>query len=191
VVVVKVALTDSGPLNYEAVRYVLGGLALYRLARGHEGLLVLLRGQDALLIAAAALSGGVIKQASFTVALSLTNPYNVAMSSGITPLLAAGWIPWRGGEQFRPRCGAVSSSGPSTSRMSEDRAREPGRAGGPREPAQLGYLLALAPLFLVSRFLETLNIGRSALALRGIWADDCETTCQARVQSGAIGNSFR
>lgn len=100
VVVVKVALTDSGPLTYSAVRYVLGGLALCGLARGLEGPFVRPRGKNALLIAAAALTGVLINQASFTVALSLANADNVAMISGITPLLVAGWIAWRGPEHF-------------------------------------------------------------------------------------------
>jgi drug/metabolite transporter (DMT)-like permease len=100
VVVVKLALADSGPLTYSAIRYVLGGLALLVLARVLEGALVLPRGRDALLIVAAALTGVLINQASFTVALSLTNPDNVAMISGITPLLVASWFVWQRRERF-------------------------------------------------------------------------------------------
>jgi len=100
VVVVKLALVDSGPLTYSAIRYLVGGLALLGLARGLEGTLVLPRGRDALLIVAAALTGVLINQASFTVALSLTNPDNVAMISGITPLLVASWFVWRRRERF-------------------------------------------------------------------------------------------
>lgn len=70
------------------------------LARGLEGDLILPRGRDALLLVAAALAGVLINQASFTVALSLTNPDNVAMISGITPLLVASWFVWRRRERF-------------------------------------------------------------------------------------------
>lgn len=100
VVVVKLALADSGPLTYSAIRYLVGGLALLVLARGLEGDLILPRGRDALLLVAAALAGVLINQASFTVALSLTNPDNVAMISGITPLLVASWFVWRRRERF-------------------------------------------------------------------------------------------
>ncbi|MFZ0994754.1 MAG: DMT family transporter [Candidatus Dormiibacterota bacterium] len=100
VVVVKLGLVDSGPLTYSAIRYLVGGLALLGLAHRLEGRLVLPRGRDALLIVAAALTGVVINQSSFTVALSLTNPDNVAMISGITPLLVASWFVWRRRERF-------------------------------------------------------------------------------------------
>lgn len=103
VVVVKEALVDGGPLTYSAVRYLIGGLALLVLARRVDGPLPLPRGRDALLIVAAAVTGVLINQASFTLALSLTNPDNVAMISGITPLLVAGWIAWRGRQRFGPR----------------------------------------------------------------------------------------
>lgn len=100
VVVVKLALADSGPLTYSAIRYLIGGVALLGLAHRLESPLVLPRGRDALLIVAAALTGVLINQSSFTVALSLTNPDNVAMISGITPLLVASWFVWRRREQF-------------------------------------------------------------------------------------------
>jgi drug/metabolite transporter (DMT)-like permease len=100
VVVVKLALADSGPLSYSAIRYLLGGLALLGLAHRLERPLVLPRGRDALLIVAAALTGVLINQSSFTVSLSLTNPDNVAMISGITPLLVASWFVWRRREHF-------------------------------------------------------------------------------------------
>lgn len=103
VVVVKLALADSGPLTYSAIRYLVGGLVLLGLAHRLEGRLVLPRGQDALLIAAAALTAVLINQSSFTVALSMTNPDNVAMISGITPLLVAGWFVWRRREHFETR----------------------------------------------------------------------------------------
>jgi drug/metabolite transporter (DMT)-like permease len=100
VVVVKLALTDSGPLTYSAARYVLGGLVLCGLARWLEGPLVRPRGTDAWLIAAAAVTGILINQASFTGALALTNADNVAMILGTAPLLVAGWLAWRGREHF-------------------------------------------------------------------------------------------
>jgi drug/metabolite transporter (DMT)-like permease len=100
VVVGKLALANSGPLTYAALRYILGGLTLYGLARCLEGPLAWPRGTDARLIGAAALVGVLISQASFTVALALTNPDNVAMISGTTPLLVAGWLAWRGREHF-------------------------------------------------------------------------------------------
>jgi drug/metabolite transporter (DMT)-like permease len=103
VVVVKLALADSGPLTYSAIRYLVGGLVLLGLAHRLEGPLALPRGRDALLIVAAAMTGVLINQASFTVALSLTNPDNVAMISGITPLLVASWFVWRRREQFGMR----------------------------------------------------------------------------------------
>ncbi|MFZ0169263.1 MAG: DMT family transporter [Candidatus Dormiibacterota bacterium] len=103
VVVVKLALADSGPLTYSAIRYLVGGLALMGLARGLEGAAVLPRGRDALVLVAAAVTGVLINQTSFTVALSLTNPDNVAMISGITPLLVASWFVWRHRERFGVR----------------------------------------------------------------------------------------
>lgn len=103
VVVVKVALTDSGPLTYSAVRYIIGGLALCGLARWLEGPWPRPRAQDAWLLVAAALLGVLINQASFTLALSITNADNVAMISGTTPLLVAGWVVWRGREHFGPK----------------------------------------------------------------------------------------
>ena len=99
VVVVKLALTDSGPFTYSAIRYVLGGLALCGLARWLEGPLVRPRGTDAWLIAAAA-AGVLVNQASFAGALALTNADNIAMISGAAPLLVVGWLVWRGREHF-------------------------------------------------------------------------------------------
>ena len=100
VVVVKLALADCGPFTYIAIRYVVGGLALCGLARWLEGPLVRPRGTDAWLIVAAAAAGILVNQASFAGALALTNPDNVAMISGTTPLLVAGWLVWRGREHF-------------------------------------------------------------------------------------------
>jgi drug/metabolite transporter (DMT)-like permease len=103
VVVVKLALTDSGPFTYSAIRYVLGGLALCGLARWLEGPLVRPRGTDAWLIAAAAAAGVLINQASFAEALALTNADNIAMISGTTPLLVVGWLVWRNREHFEAK----------------------------------------------------------------------------------------
>jgi len=103
VVVVKVALADSGPLTYSALRYVVGGLALFGLARWLEGPAKLPRGRDLGLIAAAAASGVLVNQASFTGALAVTSADNVAMIAATTPLLVAGWLVWRGREHFGPR----------------------------------------------------------------------------------------
>jgi drug/metabolite transporter (DMT)-like permease len=100
VVVVKLALTDSGPFTYSAIRYALGGLALCGLARWLEGPLVRPRGTDAWLIAAAAAAGVLVNQASFAGTLALTNADNIAMISGTTPLLVVGWLVWRGREHF-------------------------------------------------------------------------------------------
>jgi drug/metabolite transporter (DMT)-like permease len=103
VVVVKLALTDSGPFTYSAIRYVLGGLALCGLARWLEGPLVRPRGTDAWLIAAAAAAGVLVNQASFAGALALTNADNIAMISGTTPLLVVGWLVWRNREHFEAK----------------------------------------------------------------------------------------
>ena len=103
VVVVKLALTDSGPFTYSAIRYVLGGLALCGLARWLEGPLVRPRGTDAWLIAAAAAAGVLVNQTSFAGALALTNADNIAMISGTTPLLVVGWLVWRNREHFEAK----------------------------------------------------------------------------------------
>jgi drug/metabolite transporter (DMT)-like permease len=100
VVVVKLALVDCGPFTYIAVRYLVGGVALWGLARWLEGPLVRPRGTDAWLITAAAAAGVLVNQASFAGALALTNPDNIAMISGTTPLLVAGWLVWHGREHF-------------------------------------------------------------------------------------------
>ncbi|MHB1640651.1 MAG: EamA family transporter [Candidatus Dormibacteria bacterium] len=76
VVAVKVALAGSGPLTYSALRYILGGLAVWALARWLEGPLPLPRGRAAGLIALAAASGVLVNQASFTWSLALTNADN-------------------------------------------------------------------------------------------------------------------
>ncbi len=103
VVVVKLALTDSGPFTYSAIRFVLGGLALCGLAWWLEGPLVRPRVADAGLIAAAAAAGVLVNQTSFAGALALTNADNIAMISGTTPLLVVGWLVWRNREHFEAK----------------------------------------------------------------------------------------
>ncbi len=103
VVVVKLALTDSGPFTYSAIRFVLGGLALCGLARWLEGPMARPRGSDAWLIAATAVAGVLVNQASFAGALALTNADNIAMISGTTPLLVVGWLVWRNREHFEAK----------------------------------------------------------------------------------------
>ncbi len=103
VVVVKLALTDSGPFTYSAIRYVLGALALCGLARWLEGPLARPPVTDAWLIAAAAAAGVLVNQASFAGALALTNADNIAMISGTTPLLVVGWLVWRNRERFEAK----------------------------------------------------------------------------------------
>jgi drug/metabolite transporter (DMT)-like permease len=100
VVVVKLALTNSGPFTYSAIRYVLGGLALCGLARWLEGPLSRPARADMGLIAAAAATGVLVNQASFAGALALTNADNIAMISGTTPLLVVGWLVLRNREHF-------------------------------------------------------------------------------------------
>lgn len=100
VVVVKLALRDSGPLTYSAIRYLIGGAVLLGLAGLLEGKPPRPRRSDLWLVLAAAVTGVLINQASFTVALSLTNADNVAMVSGLTPLLVVGWVAMRGSQRF-------------------------------------------------------------------------------------------
>ncbi len=92
VVVVKVALGQSGPLTYSAIRFLLGGLGLWALARRVEGPLPRPRGGDLLLVLAAAALGTAINQASFTGALALNSADFVALVQAATPLLVAGWL---------------------------------------------------------------------------------------------------
>ncbi len=100
VVVVKLALHQSGPLTYSALRYMVGGLALWGLARWRGQPLPRLRGRDRWLIVALAVSGVLINQSSFTGSLALTNADNVAMISAATPLLVAIWVAWRQRQRF-------------------------------------------------------------------------------------------
>ena len=92
VVVVKVALQDSGPLFYAAVRFLLGGAGLWLLARRFEGPIRLPRGRDLALVVTAAALGTAINQASFTGALALNSADFVALVQAATPLMVAGWL---------------------------------------------------------------------------------------------------
>ncbi len=103
VVVVKLALHDTGPLTYSALRYLVGGSVLLGLALWLDGPLPRLRGNDWWLVAALALSGVLVNQSSFTGSLALTNADNVAMISGTTPLLVALWVALRQRHRFRAR----------------------------------------------------------------------------------------
>ena len=92
VVVVKVALHDSGPLSYAAVRFLLGGVGLCLLAWRLEGPIRLPRGRDLALVLTAAALGTAINQASFTGALALNSADFVALVQAATPLMVAGWL---------------------------------------------------------------------------------------------------
>ena len=92
VVVVKVALHDSGPLFYAAVRFLLGGAGLWLLAWRLEGPIRLPRGRDLALVLTAAALGTAINQASFTGALALNSADFVALVQAATPLMVAGWL---------------------------------------------------------------------------------------------------
>ena len=92
VVVVKVALHDSGPLFYAAVRFLLGGAGLWLLAWRLEGPVRRPRGRDLALVLTAAALGTAINQASFTGALALNSADFVALVQAATPLMVAGWL---------------------------------------------------------------------------------------------------
>ncbi len=103
VVAVKLALHQSGPLTYSAIRYLVGGVALLGLARWIDGPLPRLSRGQWRLVAVLALFGVLINQSSFTGSLALTNADNVAMISGTTPLLVALWVAYRHRQRFRAR----------------------------------------------------------------------------------------
>ncbi|MGH7643155.1 MAG: DMT family transporter [Candidatus Dormibacteria bacterium] len=103
IVVVKVALSNAGPLTYASLRFLIGGLALWLLARRLEGPRQRPTTKAPWLLAAAAASGVAISQATFTGALALTNVDFVAMVFGSTPLLVSGWLAWRGQVRFGAR----------------------------------------------------------------------------------------
>lgn len=100
IVVVKVALANSGPLTYSTLRFLLGGLCLWWLAHRVEGPIRWPSHSEWWLIAAAAATGIAVSQAAFTGALSLTNADFVAMFLGATPLLVTAWVAWRASERF-------------------------------------------------------------------------------------------
>ncbi len=106
IVVVKVGLANAGPLTYACLRFLIGGVALWLLARqleGPHGAPVTSDTKAPWLLAAAAATGVAISQATFTGALALTNVDFVAMVFGATPLLVSGWLAWHGQVQFGVR----------------------------------------------------------------------------------------
>lgn len=103
VVVVKAALTQSGPLTYAAVRFLIGGLGLWLMARWIEGPLPSLRGRELWWVLAAAAAGTAANQASFTAALALNSADFVALIQVATPLMVAVWLALRGTERFGRR----------------------------------------------------------------------------------------
>ncbi|MFZ0994738.1 MAG: DMT family transporter [Candidatus Dormiibacterota bacterium] len=100
IVVVKVALANSGPLTYSTLRFLLGGLCLWMLANRVEGPIRWPSRSEWWPIAAAAATGIAVSQAAFTGALSLTNADFVAMFLGATPLLVTAWVAWRSSQRF-------------------------------------------------------------------------------------------
>jgi drug/metabolite transporter (DMT)-like permease len=100
IVVVKVGLANCGPLTYATLRFLLGGLVLWRLAIRVEGSIRWPRRNEWWLISAAAATGIAVSQAAFTGALALTNADFVAMFLGATPLLVTAWVAWRGSQNF-------------------------------------------------------------------------------------------
>jgi drug/metabolite transporter (DMT)-like permease len=100
IVVVKVALANSGPLTYSTLRFLLGGLCLWWLANRVEGPIRWPSHREWWLISAAAATGIAISQAAFTGALALTNADFVAMFLGSTPLLVTAWVAWHSSQNF-------------------------------------------------------------------------------------------
>ena len=103
VVVVKVALANSGPLTYGSVRFLLGGVVLCVIARWREGPMPRPRVRDIWLILITAGIGEAISQALFTTTLTFANVDYVAMVQATSPLLIVAWLVWRGREHFGPR----------------------------------------------------------------------------------------
>jgi drug/metabolite transporter (DMT)-like permease len=103
VVVIKVALANSGPLTYGSVRFLLGGVVLCVIARWREGPMPRPRVRDIWLILITAGIGEAISQALFTTTLTFANVDYVAMVQATSPLLIVGWLVWRGREHFGPR----------------------------------------------------------------------------------------
>ena len=103
VVVVKVALANSGPLTYGSLRFLLGGVVLCVIARWREGPMPRPRVRDMWLILITAGIGEAISQALFTTTLTFANVDYVAMVQATSPLLIVAWLVWRGREHFGPR----------------------------------------------------------------------------------------
>ena len=100
IVVLKVALANSGPLTYSTLRFLLGGLCLCWLAVRVDGPIRWPSRREWWLIAAAAGTGIAVSQAAFTGAIALTSPDFVAMFLGATPLLVTAWVAWHASDHF-------------------------------------------------------------------------------------------
>jgi probable blue pigment (indigoidine) exporter len=103
IVVVKLALANSGPLTFSTLRFLLGGMCLWWLAVRVEGPIRWPTRSEWWLISAAAATGVAVSQGAFAGALALTNADFVAMFLGATPLLVTAWIAWRGSQNFASR----------------------------------------------------------------------------------------
>lgn len=100
IVVLKVALNNSGPLTYSTLRFLLGGLCLWWLAVRVEGPIRWPNRREWWLVTAAAGTGIAVSQAAFTGAIDLTSADFVAMFLGATPLLVTVWVAWHASERF-------------------------------------------------------------------------------------------
>lgn len=103
IVVVKVALANSGPLTYSTLRFLVGGAFLWWFAVRVEGPIRWPNPREWWLILWAAATGIAISQAAFTGALALTNADFVAMFLGTTPLLVTAWLAWHGSQRVAAR----------------------------------------------------------------------------------------
>ena len=103
VVVVKVALANSGPLFFGSTRFLLGGVVLCVIAYWREGAMPRPRARDIWLILITAGIGEAISQALFTTTLTFANVDYVAMAQATSPLLLVAWLVWRRREHFGPR----------------------------------------------------------------------------------------
>lgn len=89
VIVVKLALRDSGPLTYTATRFLIGGALLLVVARAMAGGLPRLRRADIRELLITGLIGIAANQTSFTVALRFTTAVDVSLIMGSIPLAVA------------------------------------------------------------------------------------------------------